>query len=759
MSRFAPHAAARTLVQFAEPVSPHVAATQSDGALPDAARDEHLVSGIGAWIHDVARRATHPTAAYVETAGGVHSPAPSGVSQAELLRPLRLPVVLIGSSALGGISTTRAAYEALRMRGYDVDAVLLFPSPVYRNDDYLRGWLAEQGVPVFALGGPAHGAWGAPPVRAESLERDAELMHTYYTGLVRGADEGPGMADVVRHLRARHAARIDALATLGSRAHECVWWPFTQHARVAPHDVTVIESAHGDFFAAYSPTQPSLLTPLFDGSASWWTQIFGHSHPRLTAAAAYAAGRFGHVMFPAAANEPAVTLAERLLGCAPDSDVAPGRGWASRVFYSDDGSTAMEVALKMALQASVRRFDAAPTSQATLARIERGRERGSLGGRPPRELGVLGLRGSYHGDTIGAMDACEPSLYSEHVAWYRGRGYWITPPTLGIERGRIVVRAVGDEWEAQDECLATLASLDEAYNVRARLATPLAEQYRSMLHALLERLVRVEGRRFGALVLEPLVMGAGGMLFIDPLFQRCLVDVGRGREALFRRLAPPLRDARAPAPRAPDAWRGLPVVFDEVFTGLFRVGHASAADVLGCTPDIACYAKVLTGGLVPLAATLASRSIFDAFAPSTSKAHALLHGHSYTAHPVGCAVANETLTMLSEMRPQRDGYWDSALVERLSHSSRVQSVMALGTVLKVELADPDPGYASGTADAVLAAARDAPQPPAVHPTQPESFPMHLRALGNVLYVMCNLTTPREIRSRAATALARLVGAE
>lgn len=710
-------------------MSPHLAARTTTGALPDAARDDALVDAVQAWLTSM--RGVADTA-IVETAGGVHSPAPSGSSQADLLRPLRLPSVLVGSSKLGGISTTRAALESLWMRGYDVEAVLLFSSERYGNDAYLEQWLWDElKIRVFALGGPnGRATWGAPPVRATHTHDDVHQMHAYYHGLVHGNQDRPGLVDVVRHLRACHVARHAERASLGPRTWAQCWWPFTQHTRYTPHDVLVVDSAHGDHFATLHDDE---VQPLFDGSASWWTQCVGHAHPRLTAAAAHAAGRYGHVLFPGAAHAPALHLTERLLGRTPLSFPAPG-AWADRVFFSDDGSTGMEVALKMAIQASVRRYEPQPTSPSTHARIAPGRAPGGLGGRPAREFEVLGLQGSYHGDTLGAMDACEPSIYSDHVAWYRGRGCWLTPPTLHMHAGQVAVSVDGTR--------VPYESLDAVYDVPHRLTHDrLAEQYRTSTHATLERLVRVEGHRFGALVLEPLVMGAGGMVFVDPLYQRILVDVVRAREDLFAMRDPPLcAHPVAETPKAPasTAWRGLPVVFDEVFTGLFRLGFASAAEVLGTTPDIACYAKILSGGLVPLSVTLATEDIFATFAHSTEKAHALLHGHSYTAHPVGCAVANETFTLLEEMH-RRDwpafqtagkrswSFWDRAFVEQLSHHPAVQSALALGTLLKIELQDACQGYASNAAETLLARLR-------LHG-------VHLRPLGNVVYVMCNLNTP------------------
>jgi len=145
----------------------------------------------------------------------------------------------------------------------------------------------------------------------------------------------------------------------------------------------VIDSAHGDHFDAYyakppnTPTPPSdsLLEPYFDGAASWFTQSHGHAAEPLTLAAAQAAGRYGHVLFPSGTHAPALELAEKLIGTV-------GKDWASRVFYSDNGSTGIEVGLKMALRASGRRYG----------------WDGEIGG----DVGVIGLRGGYHGDTVSS---------------------------------------------------------------------------------------------------------------------------------------------------------------------------------------------------------------------------------------------------------------------------------------------------------------------------------------------------------------------
>jgi len=349
-----------------------------------------------------------------------------------------------------------------------------------------------------------------------------------------------------------------------------------------PQDVNVIDSASGDFFSVFtaasssqgqaSPTPASALQPVLDGSASWWTQCLGHSDPGVTCAAARAAARYGHVLFPMSTNAPVLRLTEAVLGISrgeKGSDLAPilpashapGHGWASRVFFSDDGSTGMEVALKMAIASAALHYAGPRAPSAVQQRIARGKEAGGASGRAERTWEVIGLKGSYHGDTIGTMDACEPSTYSAAVHWYQGRGAWLDPPSVGVHDARALVTQPDGETRQY-------ASIADIYDIETRLASdPLAESYAAQIRLWLEHLTVTQGRRFGALVIEPLILGAGGMVFVDPLFQRVLVDTVRESEDLFSLVDPPLRDQRRVQPRTgtrdPSNWRGLPVIYDE----------------------------------------------------------------------------------------------------------------------------------------------------------------------------------------------------
>jgi dethiobiotin synthetase/adenosylmethionine--8-amino-7-oxononanoate aminotransferase len=441
-----------------------------------------------------------------------------------------------------------------------------------------------------------------------------------------------------------------------------------QHGLVHENNVTVIDSAHSDFYSVSNKSvvddpssKDSVLSPQFDGSASWWTQVLGHAHPSLTLAAARASGRYGHVLFPQAVHLPALKLAEKLI------HDGPGKGWASRAFFSDNGSTGMEVTLKMAIRAYSSRHGEQLTKDAR------------------KKLGVLGLKGSYHGDTIGAMNASEEGVYT--CEWHDAHGYWLDPPTVGMSNGQVTIKLPNSFGKLAQNA----PSLAWVYDVEERLHTPLARAYLQYFDRILPSLKD----RLAALVLEPLVMGAGGMLFVDPLFQRLLVDTVRNRSSGHS-----------------TTWSGMPVIFDEVFVGLNRVGVRSAGPLLGVHPDISVYAKALTGGLVPLSVTLASKSIFEAFL-SDKKADALLHGHSYTAYPVGCEVANEALTMMETLSRSDDwvsakatwakpdgsespvwSLWDPGFITAVSKLPNVEETMTLGSVLSIRIQDKMGGEGS-----------------------------------------------------------------
>lgn len=298
----------------------------------------------------------------------------------------------------------------------------------------------------------------------------------------------PALDQCIDRMVKTHDERLTSLQALPKRANDSIWHPFMQHTERSEKTILAIDSAYGDYFQTYnaagSVEKPSsktnLLKPAFDGSASWWTQGLGHGNPNLALTAAHAAGRYGHVMFAGAAHEPAVSLAETLLQNI-------GNPRLTKCFYTDNGSTGMEVAVKMALKAASKRYD----------------------WQPDEDVLILGLKGSYHGDTIGTMDCSEPSTYNKKVEWYKGRGHWFDFPLVKMQQGEWIIESPAGMEDAYGP-VRRFSSLDDIFQLRDRRAD--AERYEKYIKQTLEALT-AEGKKFGALIMEPVILGAGGMLF------------------------------------------------------------------------------------------------------------------------------------------------------------------------------------------------------------------------------------------------------
>jgi dethiobiotin synthetase/adenosylmethionine--8-amino-7-oxononanoate aminotransferase len=310
------------------------------------------------------------------------------------------------------------------------------------------------------------------------------------------------------------------------------------------------------------------------------------------------------------------------------------------------------------------------------------------------------------------------------------KGKWYVEPPASMEH------ILGEPQE--------FSSLDEVLSIdRDKIIGPIYEHY---IEGVLNHLVQNKAYKFGGLVLEPMILGAGGMHFADPAFQRILIKMVRERPELINPDASKAKDSLD--------WAGMPVVFDEVFTGLYRLGQFNCNNFLHAQPDIVVNAKLLTGGLVPLCTTMASQSIFDAFL-SDSKADSLLHGHSYTAHAVGCNVASESLTTLQNMernntwapfkeswiiddsKQQAWSMWSKDFVEEVSHKDPIDHVFALGSVLVI--AYKDIGRSGYTSSASQALHKKLLQ-------EKDGWSIHNRVLGNVIYFMTSQTsTPEHIK--------------
>lgn len=406
-----------------------------------------------------------------------------------------------------------------------------------------------------------------------------------------------------------------------------VWHPFTQHA-LQPDTVAVARGR-----GAYLETNDGRR--IFDAISSWWVITHGHCHPRIVAAIQRQADALDQVIFAGFTHEPAEQLARGLLAIAPSG--------LSRVFYSDSGSTSVEVAIKMAL--------------------------GYWRNRGENRTRILALEHGYHGDTVGGMSV-------------GARGVFNAPyEPLLFDVGRI-------PFPSADASQQSFDAIDR----------------------------ECRNGNVAALIVEPLLLGAGGMLIYDPLALREMKRICEAHDVLL--------------------------IADEVLTGFGRTGTLFACEQAGISPDLLCLAKGITGGSLPLAATLCSARIFDAHY-SSDRMRTFFHSSSYTANPIACAAAVENLKIWNE-EPVRDriaalGHMQERGLMRLASDPRFANARRIGTVAAIDVTSTDAGYLAGIGPRLYAhfQARD----------------VLIRPLGNVIYIMPPYCTTEADLARAYDAIA------
>nr|VDC90920.1 unnamed protein product [Brassica rapa] len=312
------------------------------------------------------------------------------------------------------------------------------------------------------------------------------------------------------------------LQMLKERYQVVFWWPFTQHKLVHEETVTVIDSRYGENFSVYKGSGNDSITQQFDACASWWTQGPDPAfQAELAREMAYTAARFGHVMFPENVYEPALKCDELLID-------GVGKGWASRVYFSDNGSTAIEIALKMAF----RKFC---VDHETLLEFSEGRDE-------KKHIVVKVYNhfasGSYHGDTLGTMEAQAPSPYTGFLQqpWYTGRGLFLDPPTGFLSNGAWNLSLPEFFAEIAPEEYGTFSTRDEIFD-KSRDTSTLATTYSAYVS---KQLQEYSGNTQSAhiqttillrwLIVSAVIHGAGGMHMVDLLFQRVLVNECRNRK-------------------------------------------------------------------------------------------------------------------------------------------------------------------------------------------------------------------------------------
>ena len=419
--------------------------------------------------------------------------------------------------------------------------------------------------------------------------------------------------------------------------HKHIWHPFTQQRNWVKTEPLIIERAKG-----VRLTDVHGRTYL-DGVSSLWTNIHGHGHPVLDAALRAQIDKVAHTTMLGLSHPTAITLAERLSALTP--------GALQRVFYSDNGSTATEVALKMAFQYQQQVGNTGRTRFASLS-------------------------GAYHGDTLGAVSVGAIDLFHEIYRPLLFGGVVLPAPTT----------PGGDEEE------------------------------RSLIQAL--ALLDAHAPTLAALIVEPLVQGAAGMKMHTPRYLTAILN--RAREL------------------------GILLIADEVAVGFGRTGTLFAMEQVEVAPDFLCLAKGIAAGYLPMAATLTTEAVYEAFLAEPEAYRQFFHGHTFTGNPLACAVALASLDLFEAEDTLANAAavgeaMESALTELAPH---VCEIRQRGVMVGIDLPGPDRRSvpATGSGHRICMAARE--------------LGAILRPLGNTVV----LNPPLSIAPEDAESLVRITAA-
>ncbi|HUI90966.1 MAG TPA: adenosylmethionine--8-amino-7-oxononanoate transaminase [Chitinivibrionales bacterium] len=367
-----------------------------------------------------------------------------------------------------------------------------------------------------------------------------------------------------------------------------LWFPFTCSQDIEKFPPRVIERGQGVYL--YDAKGERYL----DAIGSWWVSNLGHGHPRITAAVKKQLDKLEHVLMAGFIAKPALELSRLLAPMLPKG--------LTRIFYSDDGSTAVEVALKIALQ-----YWAAQGKRRAL---------------------FVSLAGGYHGDTLGAMSVGDiPAYHSLFHGRFKSQLYTDAPYCYRCPCGKMKETCAA-------ECMTSL-----------------------------EKILAAKGESVAACVFEPMVQGAAGMRIYPA--------------KVLKRIAASCKKY------------GVLTIADEVFTGFGRTGKLFACEHAGIIPDVMCLAKGLTGGYLPMAATVTNEKIYAAFCGDFRSGRELAHGHSFTGNPLAAAAACEALSIIKEEKIPQSLVSKAAFfrkkLELFDEIEEVGDIRSIGMIAALEL--------------------------------------------------------------------------
>ena len=367
------------------------------------------------------------------------------------------------------------------------------------------------------------------------------------------------------------------LESLEQDDHRYLWHPFTQMRDWVAEQPLIVEKAEGSYLIDVEGNR------YLDGISSLWVTVHGHQRKELGQAIVHQLGELAHSTFLGLSHPPGIILARRLVELAPEG--------LQRVFYSDTGAAAVEVALKMAFQYWQQRSDPRPT-----------------------RTKFLSLLNGYHGDTVGAMSVGGIDLFQRTYSP-------LLFPTVKAPSAYCYRCYLGKEYPS-----CGIACLEDVEEALSQHSDELA-----------------------AVIIEPLMQGAGGMIALPSGYTRSVWEMAKKHDVLF--------------------------IADEVATGFGRTGKMFACEREGIKPDLMTIGKGVTGGYLPLAATLATEEIFSAFLGTPEEERTFYHGHTYSGNPLACAAAIANLDIF-----ERDGTLDQlqpkiqALVDGLSRFAKLEHV-------------------------------------------------------------------------------------